>query len=498
MPAYPFESLPMMPVHTARRADNGPPAIAGNDSADELKLAMERAERAFAAKHFGEAAGICDDVLARHPDHQQALAIRGTILSEQGRFEEAIPPLLRACATTPSVAAWHNILIRALRLTHRLDDALAAARTALKLSPERPSLLFSLGKVHMDRGETDAAMDLFLEVLARDPESAEAHLSIGQILLARGEMRPGWREYEWNRRLEHAKPVMPEMTRPEWNGMRLPGKRILLVADQGYGDVLQFVRYAPLVAPFCEQIVVACAPELSSLISRMPGVGVAASRWSDVPTHAAWCRLSSLPQIFDTTPDTIPCGQFYLSPDPALVETWARRLDERLGTRRPRVGLVWQGRTSHPNDARRSLRLAALTSILSVPDTSFVSLQRPVPAHDTTLVRQARLLDLAEELTDFDVTAAIMTNLDLVITVDSAVAHLAGALGVPAWVLLGNPSDWRWMLEREDSPWYPSVRLFRQSHPGAWQPPIDRAASALQSFKAMRTAHRIPRSALEA
>jgi Flp pilus assembly protein TadD len=448
---------------------------------------LARAEQAMKARRLGEAMGICQDILETQPDHPAALAMLGSIMGHRGEVDEGIQKLRRACELVTNNASWFSNLSSLCRIACRLDEALTAIERALALSPKHPSLLLSLAKLRMDRGEYEVAIAAFLDVLAREPENPEAHLAIGQIQLMHGQTRPGWYEYEWRNRLEQARGSIPDMSRPQWNGMRLPNDAILLIGDQGYGDTLQFARFIPLVAERCARVLLGCAPDLTALLAPIPGVHASFTRWQDIPKHAVYCRLSSVPALVGVEMDALPGKMPYIFADPASVAAWRERLDGRLGVRqpgdRPRVGVVWAGRPTHPNDRRRSLRLAQLAPILATPGVAFVSLQKVVPARDAAgFAALGNVLDVAADLTDFSATAGLIANLDLVITVDSSVAHLAGSMGRPVWVLAPRPSDWRWMLERSDSPWYPSLRLFRQAVAGDWDSAITAVAAELSGL----------------
>jgi ADP-heptose:LPS heptosyltransferase len=262
--------------------------------------------------------------------------------------------------------------------------------------------------------------------------------------------------------------------------MRIPGGKILLIGDQGYGDTIQFARYIPMVAERCEQVILGCSAEMAPLLARIPGVGVCCHRWNEIPGHAAHTRLSSLAALFHARLETIPNEVPYLTPDPARVASWAERLDRQLLRVRPRIGIAWSGRPTHPNDRRRSIRLERLAPLADTGPACFVSLQKPLPQADIAAMSLFRgLTDLSDALSDFEETAALIANLDLVITVDTAMGHLAGALAKPVWIMLPKASDWRWLLDRPDSPWYPTARLFRQGSPGAWDAVISEAAAAL-------------------
>jgi hypothetical protein len=305
-------------------------------------------------------------------------------------------------------------------------------------------------------------------------------LALGQNLLAMGEFEPGWVEYEWRNQTEAGKGTLPKMTSAMWNGMRIPNGRLLMVGDQGYGDTIQFARYIPLIADRCQELILGCSAEMGPLLATIPGVKQYCHRWTDVPGHAAHCRLSSVPGLVHTTLETIPAKVPYLFADKARVAAWRDKLDTNLPAGVPRIGLAWTGRPTHPNDRRRSIPLARMAPFRGAGRASFVSLQKPMPAADRETLNQfGGMADISAELTDFGETAALIDNLDLVITVDTAMGHLAGALGKPVWIMLPKASDWRWMLNRADSPWYPSARLFRQQTPGAWDTVIAEVAAAL-------------------
>jgi hypothetical protein len=355
----------------------------------------------------------------------------------------------------------------------------------MELVPDNTGLMLALGKLQSDRGDLPAAIHTLLDVLAREPSNAEAHLAIGQIQLMQGDTRSGWLEYEWRNQLELARGTLPDMRRPQWNGMALPDDAILLIGDQGYGDTLQFARFIPRVAERCGRVLLGCTPDLAPLLSRIPGVAECFVTWKEIPPHTVYCRLSSVPALLNIDMDELPGPTPYIRPDAESVAAWGKRLDERLGgrQRRPRVGIAWAGRPSHPNDRRRSLRLDQLAPITALEGVTLISLQKQVPARDAAaLAAMPHILDVTAELTDYAATAALIANLDLVVTIDTSVAHLAGAIGQPAWIMLARPSDWRWLLDRSDSPWYPSVRLFRQPQPGDWSSCIAATAEALAAF----------------
>jgi hypothetical protein len=452
------------------------PAIA----AETAEQALARAQAAAQAKRFNEAAGICNDVLVAAPDNASALALLGMIAAHTNDPERGITLLERAVTLRPGVASWYANLSALYRMVYRMQDALKVGQEAIRLDPQNADHLVNLSLVFTDVDDREHAVACLLRALGLRPDHADGHLALGQNLLAMGDFPSGWLEYEWRNQTEAGKGTLPKMTSAAWNGMRIPQGRLLMVGDQGYGDTIQFARYIPLIADRCQELILGCSAEMGPLLATIPGVKQYCHRWTDVPGHAAHCRLSSVPGLLHTTLDNIPAKVPYLFADPARVAAWRERLAARLPHGVRRIGLAWTGRPTHPNDRRRSMPLARLAPLASAGRASFVSLQKPMPASDeASLALFPELADISGELTDFGETAAVIANLDLVITVDTAMGHLAGALGKPVWILLPKASDWRWLLERSDSPWYPTVRLFRQQVPGNWDPVLAEVSAAL-------------------
>jgi Flp pilus assembly protein TadD len=449
---------------------------------EALAARLVQAEQAAAQKRFNEAVGICRDILDVNPECAPAYAVSGAIEAHRGALGEAARLLERAIQIDPSQAAWHGNISGIYRVQYRLDEALISAREAVRLAPAIARNFVNLAKVLVDRGERDDAVACFMNALVRETNNSEAHLGIGQILLAEGDFKAGWIEYAWRNELDQAKGLMPRMVTPVWNGMRLPRDRVLLVGDQGFGDSIQFARYIPIVAERCGAVVVGCSPELAPLLAPVPGVSSVHTRWDEIPRHIAHSLLSSLPGILGTDLLSIPSNIPYLSPAPELRNVWSERLAPWRQTGKKLVGIVWAGRPTHPNDGRRSLPLDALVPLASVEGMQLVSLQKPVLPRDAERFSALGLHDWSAELTDFSQTLAMLVELDLIITIDSAVAHLAGASGRPVWVMMPTPADWRWMHGRNDSPWYPSMRLFRQDRPGNWSKVLGDIMLALPGF----------------
>jgi Tfp pilus assembly protein PilF len=442
--------------------------------------AVERARQLFAAGQLDQADALCRQTLLAAPDHGELLQMLANIATRRGEVARAIVLLERAAISPNASPEVFGALCRLYRVHGRLDDARTAGREAMRRPGHSASSAFNLAMVHVESREFEDAATHLLHALAIDPNFAAARLELGHVLLRNGEFKAGWLEYEWRFRLEHTRDVLPKINAPQWNGMRLPRSRILLIGDQGYGDTIQFARYIPWVAERVGEVVLGCCQELLPLISQLPGIHSSFVRWQDIPGFSVFCPLSSLPHVFGTELETIPGSVPYLKADPAKVARWSARIRAAVGDTALKVGIAWAGRPSHPNDRARTLRWLQLQPLTRIPGVALVALQKEIPAVDRSEFPVGfGALDLSAELDDFGDTAAVIENLDLVVTIDSSAAHLAGALAKPTWVMLPWVPDWRWLMDREDTPWYPTLRLFRQPAHGDWAATIARVAQEL-------------------
>jgi hypothetical protein len=451
-------------------------------SVDRFMPRLKEAERMVNQGKATQAEAACRAVLRESPGLPEATALLGFIVARMRRLPEAEALLREAIAKRPDVPHWHFELRNVLRYDFRLDESLAEATEAVRLDPGSAQFRNGLAQVHFDRGDYDKGYNTILDALALDPEHPESHLSLAHALLASGNFRAGWVEYEWRYRSKIFADALPKPIRPFWNGMPLPGRRLVISTDQGFGDSFQFARYIPMAAVRCGEVTLLCRKPQIALLSRIPGVARCITDIKQAGEHAAFCWLASLPYVFGTELSTVPTPIPYLSADPIRRAHWRAELARRIGSEGVRVGLVWAGNMDNTADWRRSLPLAALKGLADIPGIQLVPLQTPVPEADRAVFAALGLPELSTDLTDFGETAAVIANLDLVVSVDSAVAHLAGAMGVPTWTLIYEPADWRWMTQRQDSPWYPTMRLFRQPRAGQWGEPIGRLVEALRQY----------------
>jgi hypothetical protein len=344
--------------------------------------------------------------------------------------------------------------------------------------PNHTAALSSRGVALQALNRHAEAIASFDRALALAPDYADAHFNRSLARLAIGDYRAGQLEYEWRWKRTGAAPL--RLNRPLWLGETpLAGKTILLHAEQGLGDTIQFVRYVPRLAAAGAKVVLEVHPELKAPLSRVPGAAAVIGRGEPRPAFDLHCPLGSLPLACKTEPASVPADIPYLAAEPARVERWRERL---AALDPPRIAIVWAGNAAHANDRNRSLPFAKLAPLWANSRARFVGLQRDLRAGDAPLLQGAPVLHLGSELADFDDTAAVLAGCDLLIAVDTAVAHLAGALGRPLWVLLPFSADWRWTKDSDRSPWYPSARLYREARPGGWDDVIARVARDLAAL----------------
>jgi len=395
----------------------------------------------------------------------------GNALKALGRSAEAETSYRRALDLLPGFAAAHNNLGAALADLDRLDEAERCYRAALRSDPAYPEAHNNLANAARGQGRWQESIAHCRQALALAPDYAEAHYNLAWSLLLTGGYAEGWREFEWRWRLD-AGAGARSFAVPRWQGEPLGDRVLLLHAEQGAGDTLMFCRYAAIAARLGCVILEAPAP-LVGLLSGLPGLLGVYPTGSDLPAFDLHCPLLSLPLAFGTELASIPAEVPYLSADPERVAEWRLRLLSVTGRR---VGLVWAGNPAQRDDRRRSIRLASLAPLADLPDLTFVSLQK---GWSGTAPAGMRLLDWTDELQDYADTAALVEALDLVISVDTGVAHLAGALGRPVWLMNRFDPYFAWLVERTDSPWYPTLRQFRQAAPGQWAAVIESVRDAL-------------------
>ncbi len=441
-----------------------------------LAASLLRAERPAEALAAAECAALLKPELA------EAEFLRAMALAGLRAGPAAMTGLERTIVRDPGHAKAHLNLGNLLAEEDRLEEAEASCRRAIALDPGLVEAHASLGYLLTAEGRLEAAIAACEAALAIAPEFVQAHWNQGIALLLAGDYARGWAKYEARKGYERFVRLYPDPEGPVWQGEALDGRTILVHAEQGLGDTIQFARYLPLLAARGAKVVLACDAALVPLMSAqpaslMPGLEAVVARGAALPPYDCWVNQMSLPHRFATRIETIPAPAQYLAAEAGRAERFAERLPGGM-----RIGLAWAGNPRHSNDRRRSMPGAALAPLLEAGGVSFVSLQVGRRAKEAAGL--PGLIDFSHEIRDFADTAALIATLDLVIAVDTSVAHCAAALGKETWIMLAHAPDWRWLIGRQDSPWYPSVRLFRQPKPGAWDRVVAEVAGALREMEA--------------
>jgi tetratricopeptide (TPR) repeat protein len=444
---------------------------------DNLDILNSRANTLLSLGRPQEALEQFREVLARAPDHGEAHLNSGIAYAALGSMEDAIEEFDRALSLAPGHPVAHYNRAIALYELGRYGDAVDAHDNVLAAAPEHPGAWLNRGRALAALNRFEDALASYDKAKAIQKDNPDIHFMESLALLTVGDYRRGFEKYEarWRR---SGMPEQKSRGRPLWRGdYSLARKTVLLHAEQGLGDTIQFARYVPQLAASGANVILEVPPELTALLSRLEGAKVVIARGAPAPPYDVHCPLGSLPLALKTEPSNVPAPIPYLSADEARIAKWSGRLGPR-----PRIAIAWSGNASHLNDRNRSMPFAKLAPLLSSP-ARFISIQRELRAEDDSpLAAEPRVTHLGGELNDFDDTAAVVALCDLVIAVDTAVVHLAGAMGRPVWVMLPFAPDWRWTLDGDSTPWYPTARLFRQTALGDWEGVVARVAAELRQF----------------
>ena len=441
--------------------------------------AMSRAAALFGARNFKEAQALCEAILRGDERHFYALHLLATIAALESRWEDCVRLSSRALQTDPHHAEALCNRGAALRMLNRIDAALDDYERALAAEPRYVSAWNNRGVALAALNRHAEALENYERTLEIDPNFDRARFNRSISRLTLGDFEGGWPDYEWSWTGSEMQTAPRAFPQPRWTGREdLRGKTILLYAEQGFGDTIQFSRYLHRVHERGAKILLEVQSPLKSLMSPLSSVDQVFAAGEALPPFDFHCPLISLALSFGTRLESIPREVPYLAASHERIERWRTRLGETTG---PRIGLAWSGSTTLKNDHNRSIGLARLTALLS-EGCSLVSLQKDVRDSDRPALDGSAIARFENDIADFQDTAALVTLMDLVISVDTSVAHLAGAMAKPVWILLPFSPDWRWLLEREDSPWYPTARLFRQRRIGDWEPVIEKVRRELQQL----------------
>ena len=401
----------------------------------------------------------------------------GVSLYQRGRTDEALPLLEAAAAAVPQEAEFHNNLGLALAAADRTDEAIAAHRRALALRPEHAIAWSNLGLALQAENRLPEAIDAYRRAIALAPDFAQAHWNLGLALLAHQDFEEGWREYEWRHRAPEFAGRARAWPGPRWDGADPAGRTLLVTSEQGLGDTLQFIRLVQPIAARGARVIVSAEAPLVRLLATAPGVAAVFGPDDKPPAYDAQVPLLDLAGMLRLTPTSIPVTVPYLAADVARRATVANMLAAHAGVHK--VGIAWSGSRANTLNRRRSIPLAALAALFALPGIAWFSLQRSIDEEEIAGVPEARALHRLPAREDFDGMAALVAELDLIVSIDTSIVHLGGALGRPTWMMLAAATDWRWHTRHADTPWYPTLRLFRQPRAGDWDAVVRDVAAAL-------------------
>jgi len=439
-----------------------------------LGVVLERLGR------FEHAESACRRALVLNPASLTAANGLGVALLRLGRLDESAAILSQVVRQCPDFAAAHSNLGAVLEDLRRLDEAVVAFEHAITLEPGNVGALVNAGLLYERLGKTLTAKQSFERAISQEPHSAEAQLNLGLLNLRDGDCANGWPGYRWRNELNGQSAPQPPL--PRWDGSSLVGRTILLCEDQGAGDSIQFMRFSERLAQQDARVVVQSSDALADLLKSCRGVAAVCRPSEPCPAADVFLPIADVPGMLGVDLTDLPIRTPYLFPPADLTDAWQREL---ATVHELRVGIAWQGNPQNKNDRDRSFPLRLLRELMHTPDTRFYSLQFGT-GREQIAESDCHIVDLGDRLGRFHETAALVQCLDLVITCDSSPAHLAGALAVPVWVALAHFADWRWLRGRSDSPWYPSMRLFRQPRAGAWQDVFHDIAKALRELLSQR------------
>jgi Tfp pilus assembly protein PilF len=436
---------------------------------------------------FAESIEHFQNAIAIEPGFTLAYNNLGSAFLEMRRYDEAIAAFRAAIESSPQSADGYVNLGNALRRSDRHAESIEMLLEGCRRAANCPELLLNLGGTYKDLGQLDKAQTAYEHAILARPVYAEAHWNLSLLLLARGDLERGWENFEWRRKVKGiAADIWPRNSR-EWTGQAVAGQTVLLVAEQGLGDTLQFIRYASVLKEHGAIVIAAAQRELLQVLAGCDGVDQLVPLCPPFPPHDFFCLCMSLPRLLSPDVESIPRIVPYICADEKLIAQWRARLESIKGFR---VGIGWQGNPNYAADRYRSIPLQRFESLARIPGVRLISLQRGFGSEQLAAVReQFPIVDLGQEIDKlngpFIDTAAIMRNLDLVISSDTVLVHLAGALGVPVWMPTSFVPDWRWFFERKDSPWYPTLRLFRQRERLIWEPVFEEIAKELACSQAL-------------
>jgi Tfp pilus assembly protein PilF len=443
----------------------------------KIDKAFESAVEKYLGGNLKQAEILCKKSIKKNPTHSKAFYLLGTIYLKLKEYDIAIEYFSNALQSDNNNSdIYFNLGFVYTEKGHH-DEAIKYYKKALQINPDNSDVCNNIGMALLEKGKPKESLNYFQKTLEMNPALVDAHANMSLAFLLLGNFEQGWKEYEW--RLKSRDYVGRTFSRPLWDGSDISGKIILIHTEQGLGDAIQFIRYIPFVVEHEATIIVECQKELVTLFQNITGIKQVVARGKPLLHFDFHCPLLSLPLIHGTTLETIPVDIPYITANASSIQEWKNKVNNNSS--KLTIGLVWAGSPTLKRSHLKECPLKMFFPLTHNEDITFYSLQKGKAAEQANSPPDGmNLIDNTDEFHDFLDTAAFIENLDLVISIDTAVAHLAGAMGKPVWTLLPFVPDWRWMLNRKDSPWYPTMRLFRQPSPGDWKSVINNVRKELE------------------
>jgi len=442
-----------------------------------ISQALNLAVKNHTEGKLNKAEYIYRKIVEKDPYNPDALHLLGLISYQVGNYEDAVNYISKAIQLKSNIAIFYGNLGMTYDALGKEEESAINFKKALEINPQYDKAHlahYNLGVFFKDKGKIIEALEHYDKAIELDENFFEAHWNRSLILLLLGRFNEGWEEFEY--RFKKEKPTDSRVfNKPKWNGSSLEGKKILIVSEQGFGDDIQFIRYVPLVKEKGGYVILECKKEFRKLFENFPGVDKLVEKEDKIPNveFDFYIHLMSLPRVFNTNLNIIPNKTPYLKANPRLV----KEFQAKFNTNNFKIGIVWSGNPNQDNDMNRSITFDKFKLLKEIPGVDLFSLQKEEVSQQ---LNDHKIINIADDIEDFMDTASVIENLDLIISVDTSVAHLAGAMGKPVWTLLSFTSDWRWLLDRDDSPWYPSMKLFRQQKLGDWDSLLNEVSKELR------------------
>lgn len=445
-----------------------------------LEQALNKLVQLEAEGKFQEGEQLAKNIITANPFHAHAHHMMGIYAHRLGRMNDAIKHMEFSEHLNPIADLYPRNMCEIYRAAGELDKAYNSALRAITLNPSDKSSLFNMSLIEYERQNIDSSIEYSNKAIKLDPNFAEAYFERAETLLLAGRLKEGWEDYEWRFKIKQAENMIPPLGIPQWDGSPLGPGELVIITDQGFGDCIQFSRFIPWAATLCPSPVLASSPELEKLFKNNKHIGKIVITWQEAQKCKAYIPMTGLARLYGATLDNLPPSG-YIKPSLEKLQKWEEEIN-RIAPRHglKRVAIVWAGRPTHKNDKKRTLKLSQFKPLLDAKHIQLFSVQKgPQVAEVADVYGKIPIINLSPGISDFQDTLAILKNMDHLVSIDTSVVHLAGAANIPTSLILPYTPDWRWLLNRDDSPWYSTIKLYRQTIPYSWENVLERVATDL-------------------